>query len=154
MANQTIQAGDSRKAPYAGDVGNSGRWAGDYTAPAASTASTGDKAYVELFELPAGAIVDHFRAAWSALGASRVMALGFRYKDGSSTDGVNAASETFFDSARAVASAGNADFTLFPFKNLLKPIVVYATISGGTGAQIPSAGRIYVTALGEFVGTN
>ena len=154
MANQTIAAGDSRKAPYAGEVGNSGRWTGDYTAPVASTATTGDKAYVELFELPAGAVVDHFRAVWSALGASRVMALGFRYKDGSTTDGVNAASETFFDSARAVATAGNVDFTLFPFKNLLKPIIVYATISGGTGAQIPAGGRIYVTALGEFVGTN
>ena len=154
MANQTILAGDSRKAPYAGGVGNSGRWSGDYTAPAASTALTGDSAIVELFELPAGAVVDHFRAAWSALGASRVMALGFRYKDGSTTDGTNTASGTFFDSARSVAAAGNADFTTLPFKNLVKPIVVYATISGGTGAQIPAGGRIYVTALGEFVGTN
>lgn len=154
MANQTILAGDSRKAPYAGEVGNSGRWSGDYTAPVASTASTGDSAIVELFELPAGAVVDHFRAAWSALGASRVMALGFRYKDGSTTDGTNTAGGTFFDSARSVAAAGNADFTTLPFKNLVKPIVVYATISGGTGAQIPAAGRIYVTALGEFVGTN
>ena len=154
MANQTILAGDSRKAPYAGEVGNSGRWSGDYTAPVASTATTGDSAIVELFELPAGATVDHFRAAWSALGASRVMALGFRYKDGSTTDGTNTASGTFFDSARSVAAAGNADFTLLPFKNLVKPIDVYATISGGTGAQVPAAGRIYVTALGEFVGTN
>ena len=154
MANQTILAGDSRKAPYAGVVGNSGRWSGDYTAPVASTATTGDSAIVELFELPAGATVDHFRAAWSALGASRVMALGFRYKDGSTTDGTNTASGTFFDSARSVAAAGNADFTTLPFKNLVKPIIVYATISGGTGAQIPAAGRIYVTALGEFVGTN
>lgn len=154
MANQTILAGDSRKAPYAGEVGNSGRWSGDYTAPVASTATTGDSAIVELFELPAGAVVDHFRAAWSALGASRVMALGFRYKDGSTTDGTNTASGTVFDSARSVAAAGNADFTTLPFKNLVKPIVVYATISGGTGAQIPAGGRIYVTALGEFVGTN
>ena len=154
MANQTILAGDSRKAPYAGGVGNSGRWSGDYTAQVASTATTGDSAIVELFELPAGATVDHFRAAWSALGASRVMALGFRYKDGSTTDGTNTASGTFFDSARSVAAAGNADFTTLPFKNLVKPIIVYATISGGAGAQIPAAGRIYVTALGEFVGTN
>ena len=154
MATYTTIAGDARKAPYSGQVGNSARWSGDFTAPAASVATTGDTQIVELFEVPAGATLDHWRAAWSALGASRTMSLGFRFKDGSSTDGVNTASATAFDTTRAVATAGNVDFSSFPFKNLLKTIVVYASIAGGTGAQIPANGRIYVTALGEYVGTN
>lgn len=136
-------AGDARKAPFAGDVGNKGVWSGYYKYPVAG--ANGDT--IDLFEVPAGARVFEVGVANSAFGAGVTLSLGWKYKDGSA-----GGTATALMAATSVATAGSLGGNILPIDNTGsgKSMIVYATIGGGNPA---ANSEVFARVEGEFVGT-
>ena len=142
-----VISGDRYKVPFAGETGNASRWDGYHKMPAAG--SIGDT--IDLFEIPAGAKIDEVIEVHSAHGTSATMAIGWKYKDGSS-----GGSATAIRAAASSAAAGSAQVLLNPaalFSStggvVDKPIIVYIT---NATTAIPLDGTVYVRASGVFVG--
>ncbi len=138
MAN--VIAGDRNKAPYAGEVGNKGVWSGYHKMPVAG--NIGDT--IELCQVPAGAKIFGYEAAWSAHGGTATLAIGWKYKDGSA-----GGSATAIKAAASSVAAGNAVAAFLPIE-FEKTAIIYVT---NAASAIPQNGETFVAVSGEFVGT-
>jgi hypothetical protein len=150
----TIIGPERNKQQYTGEAGNKLICDGYYKQNGAGTLAD----LVELFVIPAGSKIVEFAMAWSTGAASETLALGWKYRDGS-TGGA----ATAFLAATAVTTAGSAVADCFVPAALTalgssgnssgvfdKDVIVYAT---NAGAAIPANQQIYAKAEGIYVGT-
>ena len=128
----------------------------------AATGTTGDTVVIPLITLPHGSLINKWEIKFTAFGTSAVAQIGFRYVNlpsavanvryGHTGYGFPTENNALFSTNLDVSAAGTTSDVLYTPFLCQADVQIVVTISGQTGAIVPSASKIALLMTGRAKG--